>query len=64
MYIYINQTYFSQNGEVQMFSDEDLLELEDSWLEENYSEPNAQSSEREDMGDITWIDKVIEIDTD
>lgn len=47
-----------------MFSDEDLLELEDSWLEENYSEPNAQSSEQEDMGDITWIDKVIGIDTD
>lgn len=47
-----------------MFSDKDLLELEDSWLEESYSESNAQSSERENMGDITWIDKVIEIDTD
>lgn len=47
---------------VQPFSDEDLLELEDNWLEENHTELDARSGEQEDMGDIAWIDEVIEVD--
>lgn len=47
---------------VQTLSDEDLLELEDNWLEKNHTELDAWSSEQEDMGDIAWIDEVIEID--
>lgn len=63
-YVYNNQRTFRKMG-VQPFSDEHLLELEANWIEENHTELNAQSGEREDMGDITWIDEVIEIgDTD
>ena len=62
--MYNNQRTFRKMG-VQPFSDEHLLELEANWIEENHTELNAQSGEREDMGDITWIDEVIEIgDTD
>lgn len=47
---------------VQTLSDEELLELEDNWLGENNTELDDRSGEREDMGDITWIGEVIEID--
>ena len=60
-YVYINQRTFRKMA-VQTFSDEDLLELEDNWLEENHTELDARSGEQEDMGDIAWIDEVIEVD--
>lgn len=47
---------------VQTLSDKDLLELEDNWLEENHTELDSRSGEQEDMGNIAWIDEVIEID--
>lgn len=47
---------------VQTLSNKDLLELKDNWLEENHTELDAWSGKQENMGDIAWIDEVIEID--
>ena len=61
-YIYINQRTIRKMG-TQTLSDEELLELEDSWLEENHVELATRSgSEWEDVEDIRWVDDVIETD--
>lgn len=47
----------------QTLSDEELLELEDSWREENHVELATRlGGEWEDVEDIRWVDDVIEID--